>query len=154
MAVSRDFADYCCDLMAGAGPCVPKRMFGGWGISIDGLTIAILADLGKGEKLWLKASDDTRAQMEAAGSERFTYTMTRNGVSASRGMNYYSAPEEAMDSPDAMVNWARLALDCALKAKAAAPKAVRKTAKAVKIAKTANTVNSVKSKKPAKAARR
>ena len=144
MTVSRDFADYCCDLLSGAGPCVPKRMFGGWGISIDGLTIAILADLGKGEKLWLKASDSTRAQFEAAGAERFTYTMSRNGVSAPRGMNYYSAPEDAMDSPDAMVPWARLALDCALKAKAPAPKTghspVRKTAKASKVTQPVKSV--------------
>ena len=153
MTVSRDFADYCCDLMSGAGPCVPKRMFGGWGISTDGLTIAILADLGKGEKLWLKASDDTRAQFEAAGAERFTYTMTRNGVSAARGMNYYSAPEDAMDSPDAMVIWARLALDCALKAKATAPKAVRKTAKAITTVKTAKPLKTGKASKPAKSAR-
>ena len=33
-------------------------------------------------------------------------------------MNYYSAPEEAMDSPDAMRPWAALALECALRARA------------------------------------
>ena len=150
MTVSRDFADYCCDLLTGAGPCVPKRMFGGWGISIDGLTIAILADLGKGEKLWLKASDGTRAQFEAAGAERFTYTMSRNGVSAPRGMNYYSAPEEAMDSPDAMVPWARLALDCAVKARAVAPKPVRKITKAIKAVTTDKAGRIAKSGKATK----
>ncbi|MCJ7800064.1 MAG: competence protein TfoX, partial [Polaromonas sp.] len=28
-------------------------MFGGYGISTDGLTLGILADLGQGEALWL-----------------------------------------------------------------------------------------------------
>ena len=116
--VTSPFAKYCCELLASAGPCVAKRMFGGWGISTDGLSLAIIADLGGGEKLWLKASNDSRAQWEAAGCERFTYTATRNGEPVSRGMNYYSAPEDAMDSPHAMAPWARLAMDAALKAKA------------------------------------
>ncbi len=114
--MNKDFADYCCELLASAGPCAAKRMFGGWGISVDGLSIAIIADLGGGEKLWLKSSDDTRAQYVAAGSARFTYSSTKNGVTRDMGMNYYSAPEEAMDSPDAMVPWARLALGCATSA--------------------------------------
>jgi DNA transformation protein len=113
-----DFALYCCELLSSAGPCSAKRMFGGWGISTDGLTIAIIADLGAGEKLWLKASDDNRLQWEAAGCERFTYTSTKDGESVSRGMNYYSAPEEAMDADHAMAPWARLALEAAVSAKA------------------------------------
>ncbi len=116
-----EFAHYCCELLASTGPCTAKRMFGGWGISTDGLTIAIIADLGSGEKLWLKASDDNRPQWEAAGCERFTYASTKDGEPVSRGMNYYSAPEEAMDSAHAMAPWARLALQAALSAKAAKP---------------------------------
>ena len=54
MTTSRDFANYCCDLLASVGPCVAKRMFGGFSISMEGLTLAVLADLGEGEKLWLK----------------------------------------------------------------------------------------------------
>jgi DNA transformation protein len=124
-SVPAPFAHYCCELLASAGPCVAKRMFGGWGISIDGLTLAIVADLGDGEKLWLKASDATRPQWEASGCARFTYTSTKDGQSVARGMNYYSAPEEAMDSPHAMAPWARLAMDAALAARAPA-KAPRK----------------------------
>jgi DNA transformation protein len=116
-----DFAQYCCELLSSTGPCTAKRMFGGWGISTDGLTIAIIADLGSGEKLWLKASDDNRHQWEAAGCERFTYASTKDGEAVSRGMNYYSAPEESMDAAHAMAPWARLALEAALSAKAAKP---------------------------------
>ncbi len=123
-----DFAQYCCELLSSAGPCTSKRMFGGWGISTDGLTIAIIADLGDGEKLWLKASEDDIPQWEAAGCQRFTYASTKDGETVSRGMNYYSAPEEAMDAPHAMAPWARLALQAAVSAKAAKPpKKVTKT---------------------------
>ena len=109
---NQEFATYCCDLLGAIGPCVLRRMFGGFGISTGGLTIAIMTDLGQGEKLWLKADDETRTQFEAAGCQRFGYL--REGVS--RSMNYYSAPEEAMDSPQQMAPWARLALDAALDA--------------------------------------
>jgi DNA transformation protein len=116
-----DFAMYCCELLSGVGPCTAKRMFGGFGISTAGLTFALVADLGGGEILWLKADADTRALFEAQGCGRFTYEITRSGERASHSLNYYSAPEEAMESPALMLPWARLALDCALKARAAKP---------------------------------
>ena len=119
-----DFAMYCCELLSGAGPCTAKRMFGGFGISTGGLTFALVADLGGGEVLWLKADEGTRGLFEAQGCGRFTYEITRNGERASHSLNYYSAPEEAMESPALMLPWARLALDCALKARAA--KSVKK----------------------------
>ncbi|MBX3656067.1 MAG: TfoX/Sxy family protein [Ramlibacter sp.] len=109
-----DFADYCCELLSSVGRCERKRMFGGYGISTDGLNIAIVADLGAGERLWLKANEETRGLYEAAGCERFTYQA--KGVA--RSVNYYAAPDEAMESPQLMAPWARQALACALKAQA------------------------------------
>jgi DNA transformation protein len=143
-----DFAMYCCELLSGAGPCSAKRMFGGYGISTSGLTLALVADLGGGEKLWLKADAETRGLYETQGCQRFTYEMTRNGVSAPHSLNYYAAPEEAMESPAVMLPWARVALECALKARAAkAPKAPKtKTGQKVKAAKT--TAKAAKPSKP------
>jgi DNA transformation protein len=129
MPINTDFANYCCDLLASAGRCVAKRLFGGFGISTDGLTIAILADLGDGEKLWLKGDDSMRSRYEAAGCKIFTYPA--KGVL--RTMNDFSAPEDAMDSLDAMRPWAALALDCALRARAVKGLAnSKKTAKAAR----------------------
>ena len=108
-----EFSQYCCELRSAVGPCVAKRMFGGYGISVDGLTIAILADLGAGEKLWLKASPETTAKFESSGCARFTYLA--KGVPKSMG--YYSAPDEAMESANDMAPWAHLALDAALAAR-------------------------------------
>ena len=126
-SISREFADYCCELLASAGPCVARRMFGGWGISTGGLTLAIIADLGGGERLYLKASDGTRDKFEAAGCERFVYAVKGQP----KGMNYYSAPEEAMESPQFMVPWALLALDCALKAREPSVKRSRSATKSI-----------------------
>ena len=90
-------------------------MFGSWGISTSGFTIAIVADRGAGERLWLKADGAIRSYYEVAGCERFTYTA--KGVQ--RSVNYYSAPADAMESPELMAPWARQALECALKAQSA-----------------------------------
>lgn len=120
----RDFAEYCCELLRSAGPCTARRMFGGFGISTGGLTLALVVDLGSGRKLWLKADEETRGLYEAAGCERFTYLA--KGVA--RSLNYYAAPEEAMESPALMAQWARQALDCALKAAAGrAPRGATKS---------------------------
>lgn len=115
MTADSRFADYCCELLASVGPCRAKRMFGGYGISTGGLTIAIVADLGSGERLWLKADNETRRRFEEAGGERFTYLM--QGVA--RSMNYYTVPEEALESPQVMAPWARQSFDCALRAQSA-----------------------------------
>lgn len=110
-----EFAQYCCELLSTAGPCVARRMFGGYGISTEGLTLGILADLGQGETLWLKAGSATRAVFEAAGCQRFSYL----AKGKARSMDYYSAPDEAMESTQAMAPWARLALQAALTARQA-----------------------------------
>ncbi len=123
-------------------------MFGGWGISVEGMTLAIIADLGSGDKLWLKADEEARGRFEAAGCERFTYQMKDRLAS----MGYYTAPEEAMDSQDAMRPWAQLALECALRARSAKPKVARKAAGSSKL--STAPVKRAPAKKPAAKAKR
>jgi DNA transformation protein and related proteins len=118
MPTSKKFADYCCELLSCVGEPVSKRMFGGWAIYVEGLSIAWILDLsppgtGNNERLYLKASDETRGQYEAAGCARFTYT----AKGAEKSLNYYSAPDSAMESPGEMLPWASLALGCARSAK-------------------------------------
>ena len=112
--ISTDFADYCCELLSSVGRCQAKRMFGGWGISLDGMSIAILANLGQGETLWLKGDAASRPQYEAAGCTRFTY----DSKGKLMGMNYFSAPADAMESAALMEPWARVAVQAALTAQA------------------------------------
>ncbi|MEO7391108.1 MAG: TfoX/Sxy family protein [Ramlibacter sp.] len=147
------FADYCRELLSSVGACRAKRMFGGWGISMDGLTLAIVADLGSGEKLWLKADNEDRHCFEEAGGERFTYVMRGEP----RSMNYFTVPEEALESPQLMAPWARQALDCALKAQSARvsrPRpATRSQAKPVKAAVSRPTAPAPKTKANRKSAK-
>lgn len=109
-----EFTAYCLELLQGIGPGLARRMFGGWGISVDGLTFAIIADLGGGERLWLKTNDDTLPVFRGAGCPRFTYQAKGKDMS----LHYHAAPEEAMESPALMLPWARLAWEAALRAQA------------------------------------
>lgn len=117
----REFADHCCELLAAAGPCTARRMFGGWGISTGGLNIAIIA----WDRLYLKANEETRPRFLEAGCRPFRYEARGKTMQ----LGYYTAPEQAMDSAQLMAPWARLALDAALRARAR-PAASRSRAQA------------------------
>lgn len=111
---SDSFVDWCRELLAPLGPVRAKRMFGGHGLYIDEVFVAIVIR----EVLYLKVDDSTRPRFEAAGSVAFEYT-TATGA---RGvMSYFSAPAEAMEAPSAMLDWARLAMASALRARASKP---------------------------------
>lgn len=114
MAAPRDtFAAFCTELLAPLGSVRVRRMFGGHGFYVDDLFLAILA----GEELYLKVDAQTRPQFEAAGCHPFIYSKTEQMVS----LGYWSAPEEATESPAQMLPWARLAQAAALRARAAKP---------------------------------
>lgn len=109
MPVQADFATYCSELLSAVGEVRAQRMFGGYGLYVDGVFVAIIV----GETLYLKADEQTQQQFVRAGSKRFEYT-ARGKQRASMG--YWSVPPEAMDSPALMAPWARLALEAALRA--------------------------------------
>lgn len=108
------FVSHCLELLECLGPMHGKRMFGGWGLYQGDVIVAIVAY----ERLYLKTSAETRPRFEAAGCEAFVYDAKTGAVA----MSYWSAPAEALDSPALMQPWARLALQAALAARAAAPK--------------------------------
>jgi DNA transformation protein and related proteins len=108
------------ELLSSVGQARSRRMFGGHGLYVDDLFIALIAY----DRLYLKADADTRARFEAAGCEPFVYDA--NGKSMTMG--YWSAPPEAMESPALMQPWARLALQAALRAAALKRKPVARAA--------------------------
>lgn len=75
---------------ASSWPHPVRARRGGHGISTGGLTLALVADLGQGQLLWLKASPDTRGVFEAAGCQRFTY----QAKGKPRSLGFYNAPVE------------------------------------------------------------
>lgn len=111
--------DHCLELLSAAGRPRSRRMFGGHGVYLDDLFVAIVVS----DRLYLKTDDLTRPRFEAAGSQPFVYSR-QGGEQAV--MAYWTAPEEAMDAPDTMLPWARLALGAALRARQAQDDKLRK----------------------------
>lgn len=111
MATGRDeFVDYCAELLATLGGVRSRRMFGGHGLYVDDIFVALIAD----ERLYLKVDVQSRARFEAAGCRPFTYA----AKGRAQTLSYFTAPDEAMESQALMAHWARLALDAALRARA------------------------------------
>jgi len=103
------FASYACELLSGLGPCVARRMFGGWGISVDGMNVAIIA----WDTLFLKTNAETEPQWLAAGAQPFVFEAKGKRMK----LNYHTPPAEALESPALMLPWARLALQAAVSAR-------------------------------------
>jgi len=103
-----EIVDHALELFAPLGAIRVRRMFGGYGFYCDDLFFALVA----WDILFLKADAEAQAPFEAAGSQVFQYTQPDGRVFT---MGYWSAPDEALDSPQAMLPWARRALECALR---------------------------------------
>ena len=113
MANSAGFIDHLRELMRAGGRTVATRaMFGGHGVYVDGLFVAIVDD----DVLYLRADDRNRAEFSALGLSPFAYT-TKDG--SRHEMSYHRAPDDALESAHAMAPWARSALGAALRAAAA-----------------------------------
>jgi DNA transformation protein and related proteins len=113
MARPSPFADHCVDLFAGLGPVEPRRTFGGFGFFVGPAMLAIGSE--EDWKLWLKVDDGTRGRFEEAGGSYFTYESGRGRTST---LSFVTPPDDAMEEPEAMLPWARLALDAAERAAA------------------------------------
>jgi DNA transformation protein len=119
-AMGNALAEHCVELLSGVGAARARRMFGGHGLYVDDLFIAVIVD----ERLYLKADAQTQPRFIAAGCKQWTYA----GHGQPMAMSYWSVPAEAMESPALMQPWARLAIEAALRARAAkASAAPRKT---------------------------
>jgi DNA transformation protein len=100
------------DLFAPLGPGVTaRRMFGALGFYAAGRFFAV-GDVEEGA-LYLKVDELTRDAFEAAGGRPFTYRAKDGGVVV---MSYFTPPDAALEDPEAMLPWARLALEAAARA--------------------------------------
>ncbi len=128
-----ELAHHCLELLQPLGQTRARRMFGGHGLYVDDLFIAIIAY----DRLYLKADTQTRAAFAAAGGEPFAYDAGGRKVT----LAYWTVPADAMESPALMQPWARLAMEAALRARADKPVAARRRTAAAKSAATATPRN-------------
>jgi DNA transformation protein len=131
------FVAHVLDLVAPLGEVTARAMFGGHGIYAEGVMFGLL----DGDELFLKTDGVTREIFVAAGCRQWIYV---NKKARMENTGYFRPPDGAHEDPDAMLPWARLALDAALRVRAA---------KAAKGTRAKGTRRAASAKRPAKAGR-
>lgn len=106
----KEFSGYIVDLCQSIGPVYSKRMFGGFGIFLDGLMFGLIVD----NVFYLKVDDESRKEFEELGLFPFSYEKQGKKVS----LGYMQAPEEALERTEIMTLWANKGFGAALRAAA------------------------------------
>lgn len=110
--------DHIREMFEGLGPVTIRRLFGGKGIYHAGLIVAI--DFG--DEILLKADATSAPLFAETGARQWTYESQRRPPVL---MPYWSIPDEALDDPETLAHWVRLAFEAALRSGAAKPKPPR-----------------------------
>ena len=111
MAISQEqknFTSHVVEMLQGVGPVYSKRMFGGFGIFLDGMMFGLVAD----STLYIKVDDANRDEFLAEGLQPFTYDKQGKLMQ----LSYYQAPEEALENLEVMTNWGNSGFGAALRA--------------------------------------
>jgi len=136
--------EFLTDLFADFGPVTLRRMFSGFGISVDGTNFALALRAG----LYFRADDQTIPQFEAEGARPFQYQTRSKTVMVN---SYWQLPARLFDDSEELAVWARSALAAAQRA--ALRKRPRKRTGAQK-ARTSGKNPPVKTAPPKKAAKK
>ncbi len=106
MAVSSDFREFVLEQLGPSGRVTARPMFGGVGLYLEGLFIALIDD----DTLYFKADDSTRARYEKAGSKPFCPFPDR----PDQAMGYWQVPADVLEDREELARWAREAMGVAL----------------------------------------
>ena len=108
------------DLFEPFGPVRLKRMFSGYGVYDGDFCIALAINPG----LCVRANEEFRPALEAAGAQPFTYAKQGKTIAVKA---WWRLPDDIVDDPDAVSHWARISLQIA---RSLPPKKPRAAAKA------------------------
>ena len=101
--------DFLLDLFSEFGPVALRRMFSGYGISVDGTNFALVLRGG----IYFRADSETIPQFEDEGCKPFQYQTRAKAVTVG---SYWQLPERLYDDPSELALWARRALAAAERA--------------------------------------
>jgi DNA transformation protein and related proteins len=107
------------ELFGEFGPVSVRRMFGGQGIFVEGLMIALIS----GGVIYFKADATTIPQFEAEGLAPFSYA-TKDGARTLG--SYWRMPDRLYDDPEDLARWAREARAAALRSAPSGRKPTRR----------------------------
>jgi DNA transformation protein len=106
MVASASFAEFLRAALAPLGRVTLRRMFGKTGVFCDGLMLGMVAD----NVLYFRVDDHNRAAFaEAAAFPPLSYEKQGSSID----LAFWRAPERLFDEPEALLEWARLALAAA-----------------------------------------
>ena len=106
--MDRDFLN---DLFADFGPVTIRRMFSGYGISVDGVNFALALRAG----LYFRADEQSIPQFEAEGSAPFQYQQRKTARTVTVN-SYWQLPARLFDDSEELAGWAGAALAAAQRA--------------------------------------
>jgi len=102
MPVTPSYRAYILEQLNRAVPPVRARaMFGGVGLYAGEVFFALIAD----DALYIRADDATRAEFESLGMAPFRPFEEHGPV-----MSYYQLPEEVLEEPERLRDWAERAI--------------------------------------------
>ncbi len=103
MTASPGFAEFLREHLAPVGGVAMRRMFGSTGLFRDGLLFALVSR----DTLYLRVDSQNQPAFEEAGPpEPMRYT--RQGKL--RELPYWRVPDQLLDEPDTLRDWARAAI--------------------------------------------
>jgi DNA transformation protein len=108
MPSTSEFRDWVLEQLRSAGPVTARSMFGGFGLYMDGIFFALIAN----DVLYFKVDDSNRPDFEAAGSGPF------RPYEDERTMQYFEVPADVLEDGSALTTWSLRAVDVARRAKA------------------------------------
>lgn len=114
MSRRSEFVEFVTEQMSLISGLRVRAMFSGHGIYRDDRIFAIIVD----DTLYFKVDSATRGEFEEKGLRPFIYVARGKSVT----MQYFEAPPEVYEEPEAMRSWAQKALGAAARASVRAKK--------------------------------
>jgi len=106
------FAASLVDQLAPLGAVSHRRFFGGQGIVCGGVQFGMIID----DVLYFRTDAALAETLRARGAHPFVYGTRKRDVTVSA---YWSVPEEGLDEPELLIDWARQSLAVVLQKQAA-----------------------------------
>jgi len=95
--------------LQGLGEVRARRMFGGYGLFLDGLMFGLIAE----DVLYFKVDNGNRAAFEAADLPPFMYQRQGRAIA----LSYYQAPAEVLEDCELALSWGAEALAAAVRSR-------------------------------------
>ncbi|MES2103070.1 MAG: TfoX/Sxy family protein [Pseudomonadota bacterium] len=106
MGVSTEFQSYIREKFEILGDVTFSRFFGGISVSYNDVQFA----MAMGNTLYFCVDDNSRAEYTEIGMQPFSYESKKGTVLVKK---YYSIPEEVLDNPQNLREWAQVAIKAA-----------------------------------------